>query len=144
MIINGINTFIRGLNKIQIPDWVPGVGGKGFHINELPRLKVGLDYVPEDDFPAVLHKGEAVLTREENETYRQAKSRAYFGNNSNSDSRQVGLLERLIDILLAYFPQFKELMNQPIVADDGTIIAHYAPGINEELRKIQDKEERGS
>jgi len=26
----------------------------------------------------------------------------------------------------------------------GTIIAHYAPGINEELRKIQDKEERGS
>jgi len=27
-------------------------------------------------------------------------------------------------------------MNQPIVADDGTIIAHYAPGINEELRKI--------
>jgi len=56
----------------------------------------------------------------------------------------VEKLEKLIDILLAYFPQFKELMNQPIVADDGTIIAHYAPGINEELRKIQDKEERGS
>ena len=53
-------------------------------------------------------------------------------------------LQRLIDILLSYFPQFKELMNQPIVADDGTIIAHYTPGINEELKRIKDKEERGS
>ena len=68
-IISGINTFIRGLNRIKIPDWVPGVGGMGFHINELPKLKVGIDYVPEDDYPAILHKGERVLTKEENAEY---------------------------------------------------------------------------
>ena len=40
-IIKGINTFIRGLNKIKIPDWVPGVGGKGLNIKEIPLLAEG-------------------------------------------------------------------------------------------------------
>ena len=65
-IIDGINSFIRGVNKIKIPDWVPLVGGKGFNISTIPRLKVGMDFVPSDFFPAYLDYGEAVLTREEN------------------------------------------------------------------------------
>ena len=69
-IIDGINSFIRGLNKIKIPSWVPGVGGKGFSIKTIPRLKVGMEYVPSDYFPAFLDEGEAVLTREENVMYR--------------------------------------------------------------------------
>lgn len=69
-IISGINTFIRGLNRIKIPSWVPGVGGKGFNIKTIPRLKVGMEYVPSDYFPAFLDEGEAVLTREENVMYR--------------------------------------------------------------------------
>jgi soluble cytochrome b562 len=40
-IIKGINAFIRGLNKIKIPDWVPGVGGKGINIKEIPLLAHG-------------------------------------------------------------------------------------------------------
>lgn len=64
-IIDGINGFLKGLNKIKIPDWVPAVGGKGFNIPTIPRLKVGLDYVPSDMFPAYLDKGEWVLTKEE-------------------------------------------------------------------------------
>lgn len=69
VMIDGINGFIKGLNKIEVPDWVPGVGGKGFHIDTIPRLRVGMDYVPSDDFPALLHKGEAVLTAQENALY---------------------------------------------------------------------------
>lgn len=64
-IIDGINGFLGGLNKIKIPDWVPGVGGKGFNIPKIPRLKVGMDYVPSDFFPAFLDEGEWVLTKEE-------------------------------------------------------------------------------
>lgn len=60
-----INQFTSGLSKIQIPDWVPGVGGKGFSIPRIPRLRVGMDFVPSDDFPALLHRGEAVLTASE-------------------------------------------------------------------------------
>ncbi len=48
--IKGINFIISGLNKISfdIPDWVPGLGGKNFGINlnqvkeiSIPRLKTG-------------------------------------------------------------------------------------------------------
>ena len=41
LIIDGINSFIAGLNKIKIPDWVPAVGGKGFHIEKLQKLGQG-------------------------------------------------------------------------------------------------------
>lgn len=40
-LIDGLNTFIRGLNKIQIPDWVPAVGGKGINIPTIPKLYRG-------------------------------------------------------------------------------------------------------
>lgn len=67
-IIDMINGFLKGLNKIKIPDWVPESfgGGKGFHIDLIPRLKKGMDFVPKDYFPAYLDYGERVLTREEN------------------------------------------------------------------------------
>lgn len=39
-IISGINAMIRGLNKIQIPDWVPLMGGKGININEISSFNV--------------------------------------------------------------------------------------------------------
>lgn len=40
-IIDGINVFLRGLNKIKIPDWVPKIGGAGFNIPTIPRLAEG-------------------------------------------------------------------------------------------------------
>ncbi len=67
--IDLINGFIRGIGKIKIPDWVPAIGGKGFHIPEIPRLRIGMEYVPTDDYLAFLHKGEAVLTAQENAIY---------------------------------------------------------------------------
>ena len=72
-IIDLINSFIKGVNKIKIPDWVPEIGGKGISIATIPRLKVGMDYVPGDNFPALLHRGESVLTAKEAEEYRTNK-----------------------------------------------------------------------
>lgn len=40
-IISKLNTFINAVNKIQIPDWVPGIGGRGFHIPNIPKLAKG-------------------------------------------------------------------------------------------------------
>ena len=72
-IIDLINGFISGLNKIQVPDWVPLVGGKGINIPLIKKLKVGIDYVPYDEMPAILHKGEQVLTAEEAQEYKSNK-----------------------------------------------------------------------
>lgn len=80
-VIDGINLFIKALNKIKIPDWVPGVGGKGINIPLINKLKVGIDYVPYDEMPALLHKGEQVLTKEEAEEYRQNKNIVVQSNN---------------------------------------------------------------
>ena len=33
--------FIATLNKLKIPDWVPGVGGKGFNIPMIPQFAAG-------------------------------------------------------------------------------------------------------
>ncbi len=41
LIIDGINAFISGLNKVKIPDWVPAVGGKGINIPKIPKLARG-------------------------------------------------------------------------------------------------------
>lgn len=43
-IISSINVFIRGINKIKVPDFIPGLGGKGFNISEIPMLAKGTDY----------------------------------------------------------------------------------------------------
>ena len=48
LIIDGINGFISGLNKIKIPDWVPGVGGKGFNIKKIPKLEEG-GWIPRNE-----------------------------------------------------------------------------------------------
>jgi TP901 family phage tail tape measure protein len=37
-LISGVNIVIKGLNKIKIPDWVPGVGGKGININPIGKI----------------------------------------------------------------------------------------------------------
>ncbi len=41
IIVSMINLLIEALNKIKVPDWVPGVGGKGFDIPKIPKLAKG-------------------------------------------------------------------------------------------------------
>ncbi len=40
-IIKGLNVFIDSVNKIKMPDWVPGVGGKGISIKKISYLAKG-------------------------------------------------------------------------------------------------------
>lgn len=40
-IISAVNSMIKGLNKIKLPDWVPGLGGKGINIPTIPMLAKG-------------------------------------------------------------------------------------------------------
>ena len=62
-IVKGVNIMIRALNKLEfdVPDWVPGIGGKsfGFNIKELrtisiPRLAQGAVIPPNKEFLAML------------------------------------------------------------------------------------------
>lgn len=101
-VIDGINGFIRGINKIKIPDWVPGIGGKGFTIKEIPRLEKG----------GVLEKGqtgflegngaEAVVPLDQNRKWISAVAEdmnAAIGGDNERLERIIELLEQLIDTL---------------------------------------------
>lgn len=43
-VISFINRGIGGLNKIQVPDWVPLAGGKGINIPLIPQLAKGTNF----------------------------------------------------------------------------------------------------
>lgn len=86
-IIDIINGFIKGINQIKLPDWVPGLGGKGINIPLIKKLRVGIDYVPYDEMPALLHKGERVLTADENREY---------GKNNNVNQTNVNYNNQII------------------------------------------------
>lgn len=64
-IITIINKVLKGLNKIKVPDWVPGVGGKGINFPMIPKLSVGTNYVVSEGL-AYLHEGEAVVPKKYN------------------------------------------------------------------------------
>ena len=84
VIIDGINLFIKALNKIKVPDWVPAVGGKGINLPLIKKLRIGIDNIPYDEMPAILHKGEAVLNKEDAEEYR--KNRFSTGDNIKNNT----------------------------------------------------------
>ena len=95
LIIDGMNAFIKGLNKLKIPDWVLGVGGKGLNIPLLKKLRVGMEYVPYDDMPALLHKGERVLTADEAKEYQEITSAVTNNETTNNWNITINSTEPL-------------------------------------------------
>lgn len=90
-IIDMLNKLIRGINTVRIPDWVPGIGGKGINIPTIPRLRVGMDFVPSDNFPALLHRGEAVLTAAEAERWRSGYPMMNYAGIGSYNSQNGGI-----------------------------------------------------
>ena len=115
-IIDKLNEFIKYLNNIQIPDWVPGVGGKGLNLQPIPKLARGISRVPRDNYPALLHEGERVLTREEAEDYsRYGKDqfKVVAGDVCNAEGNALGygtdiwgITMMIYDALQAYRQDF--------------------------------------
>lgn len=102
-VIGLVNAAIGGLNKISLPDWVPGIGGKGINIPKIPRLARGgvLDQ-PTLNIAGEAGK-EAVIPLENNTQGLDLLAEKLMerlgglggqGNNSNSDS------DRAIEIIL--------------------------------------------
>ena len=105
-IIDGLNKFIGYVNKIKIPDWVPGVGGKGINLSKIPRLQKGEDYVMDDWTPAFLDRGERVLTAAENQKYTafggiDGMERAISGSVGGTVTDMSGVMTMLAALLAA-------------------------------------------
>ena len=83
-IIDTINGLIRGLNNVKVPDWVPGIGGKGINIPQIPKLAKG--GIVDEATLALIGEGkssEAVIPLDRTLTKYMAEAlRQAGGNNS--------------------------------------------------------------
>lgn len=101
-VINLLNSFISGLNRLQVPDWVPLVGGKGINIPLIPQLEEG----------GILEKGqvgflegngaEAVVPLDQNEKWinkvAMDMNAAVGGGNNEKLQEIIELLKSLIEM----------------------------------------------
>ena len=143
-VIDGINTFIRGINQIKIPDWVPVVGGNGFNIKEIPQLEKG----------GILAKGqvgllegngaEAVVPLDRNQAWISAVARDMksVGIGGQSDVLEQ-YFQKLIEMLSDYFPQIVNGMDRPIEFNPNSMAAALAVPMNQELGRISARKDRG-
>lgn len=102
-IVDGINLLISAFNKIKInvPEWVPLIGGNSYGVNipsvkrvELPRLATGAVIPPNREFMAVLGD----QTSGNNIEAPESLIRKIVREETGGSSRLEALLETLIDI----------------------------------------------
>lgn len=66
-IVDGINGVLRNLNKVKVPDWVPGIGGASPNFPMIPRLARG-GVVNESTLANIGEDGAEVVMPLENNT----------------------------------------------------------------------------
>lgn len=81
-----LSSMQAGINSGTLT--LPGVSGGGFNVDG--SYKTGLDYVPYDDYVAVLHKGEMVLPADDAADYRS-------GGKTGGASTTVNLYPQTVD-----------------------------------------------
>lgn len=107
-IISCINTLIRGLNKLKIPDWVPGIGGKGINIPEIPQFAKGTNRTP-DTFIAGERGPELVTGAQNRAVFTAAQTGQILNNinntrtvqNSYSEVKEVVMLAPALQAILS-------------------------------------------
>lgn len=134
-IIDGINSFVRGVNRIKIPNWVPIVGGSGFSIREIPRLAAG----------GVLEKGqtgflegngaEAVVPLENNRKWIHSVARDMQGAGIGGDDKVVAILLRVQELL-------EQLTGMRIYLYPDKLVGELAEPLDERLARLQAKKVR--
>lgn len=133
LIIDAVNGFIGGLNKLTIPDWVPVVGGKGINIPKIPKLARG----------GVLEKGqvgylegsgaEAVVPLEHNRRWISAVAR-------DMDSAMGG--EQIVALLKAICELLVKIEKMGIVLDSGALVGGLAEPMDKKLGQIRAQKAR--
>ena len=99
LLIDLINGFIAGLNKIKIPDWVPSWmgGGKGFNIKYIPKLATG-GVVNQPTTALIGESGaEAIVPLEKNTEWINRVAAQI--NTENNNGQIVVMLDRIIEAI---------------------------------------------
>lgn len=79
VVVSAVNTVIGGLNKLKVPDWVPGIGGKGINIPQIPGFVNGTVRTP-DTFIAGENGPELITGAANRSVFTAAQTGQIFNN----------------------------------------------------------------
>ncbi|GED13977.1 phage tail tape measure protein [Aneurinibacillus migulanus] len=82
------------LPKFELPSWMGGGGD-----SNLPGHKDGLPYVPYDNYVARLHKGERVLTAQENKDY----NKGIVNNKTTTNNTTTSTVNKPTNVVVNYY-----------------------------------------
>lgn len=145
-VVNGItgavNVVIRGLNCMKVPDWVPGIGGMGINIPEIPQLAVGSRNTP-DTFIAG-EKGPELITNMPGRTvYTAAQTQQIMERSRSAAASVSGAAPQGIP---APMPVVQTARAPEVVAAGGgggfTITLHNSPTIVVEGERPDDLDQK--
>ncbi len=143
-VARGIASTLSGLLTVKA-----NVNG---NMSSLPGHKSGLDYVPRDNYIARLHKGERVLTKEENEEYsnpeKQTKRNSKLAINTNDYSK---LAEAMVTAISTSNARIENLLSKileksskTICLDTGELVGATTEKYDVALASNQVRRERGN
>jgi hypothetical protein len=110
-VIKLINGFIDGINNIKVPDWVPGIGGKGINIPDIPLLAKG----------GVVNTSGSVIVGDAGPELLDLPAGARVTPLSNSRANGVDyekMTQCFIDAMMTMLPEFQQSV-QIIPDEDG-------------------------
>lgn len=102
-----MNKFIKMLNKIKIPKWVPGIGGKGINISTISNVPQ-IPAFAQGGYPET---GQLFLARENgiNEMIGRIGSRSAVANNDQIvEAVSSGVAGAVADVMMAFMGQSSE------------------------------------
>ncbi len=135
-VIGVLNSFIGKINRLEIPDWVPGIGGKGLDIPTIPRLEQGgvlergqVGFLEGNGAEAVvpLHQNKAWISR-----VAEDMDTALGGSSS----------EQVISLLAAMLTQIEEIAKMGIVLDSDKLVGGLARKMDRRLGQMQAQKAR--
>lgn len=93
---DAINNVLKRIKSIEIVGIKPFNWVTTFSVPQIPKLSTGLNFVPYDEYPAFLHRGEAVLTAAQARAWRNGHGEtALPGGNGQIVSLLVAILNAI-------------------------------------------------
>ena len=133
-IIRGLNKFIGYLNTLKIPDWVPGVGGKGLNFSLIPEIALaegGIAMGPtnaligeggEPEVVAPLSKLPTLLPDDDGDDPKKPRGGSdgatYYVTFAPVINCKGGDEERISEIMDDEYERFKAMMDQYVHEND--------------------------
>ena len=128
-IIKQINGFIDGINKIKVPAWVPGVGGKGINIPRIPALANG-GYVKANSPQLAMigdNRTQGEIVSPEGKMFEiMMKALESYGRQNNDNAN--------IQVLVSVMYEILEAIKQLRLVVDGDALANDSRKRNEQYR----------